>query len=123
MALETIAIYEERNIMQHVRTVSEPFLERLHELSAHPLVGESRGVGLIGGLEIVEDKASKASFDPSVKAAFKVAQRALANGLIVRPLPSDSIGVCPPLIISEEEIHTLFNRLKDALDEALKELK
>lgn len=105
--------------MEHVRKMSRPFLERLHGLSDHPLVGESRGVGLIGGLEIVADKETKASFDAATKAALTVTQHALRHGLLVRPLPSDSIGICPPLIITEEQIHDLFDRLKAGLDDAL----
>lgn len=123
VALETLAIYEERNMLAHVRDVSKTFMRRLLELADHPLVGEARGVGLIGGLEIVEDKATKASFDPTIKAAFKVTQRTLAHGLLVRPLPSDSIGICPPLIISHDQIHTLFDKLRTGLDEAMGELK
>ncbi len=122
VALETLAIYEERNIIEHVRDVSTTFLKRLMQLSDHPLVGEARGVGLIGGLEIVADKETKASFDPATKAAFKVTQRAQANGLLVRPLPSDSIGICPPLIISHDQINDLFDRLHTGLDEGLREL-
>ena len=123
VALETLAIYEERDMLAHVRDVSTTFIQRLLDLSDHPLVGETRGVGLIGGIEIVQDKATKASYDPATKAAFKVTQRALAHGLIVRPLPSDSIGICPPLIINHDEVHSLFDKLKTALDEAMQELK
>ena len=123
VALETLAIYEERDILTHVRDVSTTFMQRLRDLADHQLVGEARGVGLIGGIEIVQDKATKASYDPATKAAFKVTQRALANGLIVRPLPSDSIGICPPLIISHDEVHSMFDKLKTGLDEAVKELK
>jgi 4-aminobutyrate--pyruvate transaminase len=123
VALETLAIYEERNIMDHVRNMSAPFQQRLHQLSDHPLVGESRGVGLLGGIEIVANKETRASFDAAAKAAFTVTQHAQKHGLLVRPLPSDSIGICPPLIITEEQIHDLFDRLKAGLDDALADLK
>jgi 4-aminobutyrate--pyruvate transaminase len=119
VALETLAIYEERNILEHVRNVSVPFLERLNQLARHPLVGETRGVGLIGGLEIVQNKDSKASFDATKKAAFIVSECTLRQGLFVRPLPSDSIGICPPLIITEEEVQELFDRLRAGLDDAM----
>ena len=123
VALETLDIYEERHIMAHVVDMSNPFQERLHQLSDHPLVGEARGVGLIGGIEIVANKETRASFDAATKAAFTVNRHAQKHGLLVRPLPSDSIGICPPLIINEEQIHDLFDRLKAGLDDAQADLK
>src|SRR3546814_4649404 len=56
VALETLKIYEERDILSHVKAVSPRFQKRLHALIDHPLVGETRGVGLIGAVEIVADK-------------------------------------------------------------------
>ncbi|MDH3377340.1 MAG: aminotransferase class III-fold pyridoxal phosphate-dependent enzyme, partial [Gammaproteobacteria bacterium] len=122
VALETLNIYEERDILSHVRSVAPRFQQRLHDLGAHPLVGEARGVGLIGGLEIVADKASKALFDPGVKSAAKVFEHTLQHGLFVRPLPSDTVGICPPLIITEQEVDMVFDRLQQGLDDAAKTL-
>lgn len=118
VALETLEIYRERDILGQVRKVAPLFQRRLAALAGHALVGEARGVGLIGGLEIVADKASKKQFDPAQKAALTVTERALAHGLIIRPLPGDCIGICPPLVISEEQIHHLFDKLEQALPEA-----
>jgi len=84
------------------------FLKRLAALAEHPLVGEAKGVGLIAGIELVADKASKKNFDPAKGVAQKLSSLAEAEGLIVRPLPSDRIALCPPLIISEAEIGELF---------------
>ncbi len=123
VALETLDIYEERHIMERVGGMSKLFLERLHQLSDHPLVGESRGVGLLGGIEIVANKETRAPFDTAATAAFTVTQHALKHGLLVRPLPSDSIGICPPLIITEDQVHDLFDRLQSGLDDALADLK
>ena len=123
VALETLKIYEERDTFGHVRTVAPRFQQRLKALEAHPLVGEARGVGLIGGLEIVADKASKAQFPPETRAAMAVTERALAHGLMVRPLPMDSIGICPPLIIEEAQIDELFDALEQGLAEAETQLR
>jgi 4-aminobutyrate--pyruvate transaminase len=123
VALETLKIYEDDDIVGHVRAVAPRFQQRLAGLDEHPLVGEARGVGLIGGIEIVADKASRESYAPAVKAAPKVAERAVGHGLFVRPLPSDTVGICPPLIINENEIDDLFDRLQRALDDALPELQ
>ncbi len=119
VALETLKIYESDKILDHVRRVSPRFQERLIRLAAHPLVGEARGVGLLGGLEIVKDKRSKEQFPQEAKAAAQIVQRCLEEGLIVRPLPGDVIGICPPLIIEEHEIDQLFDRLERGLDAAL----
>jgi len=119
VALETLKIYAERDTLGHVRSVAPHFQARLQKLAEHPLVGESRGVGLIGAIEIVADKATRDWFPPQVKAAATVAAKAQANGLIVRPLPGDSVAVCPPLIISDTEIDELFDRFARGLDDAL----
>ena len=68
-------------------------------LADHPLVGEAKGVGLIAGIELVADKANKKNFDPAKGVAQKLSSLAEAEGLIVRPLPSDRIALCPPAII------------------------
>ncbi len=123
VALETLKIYEERDTIGHVRAVAPHFQRRLAALGEHPLVGDARGVGLIGGLEIVADKESKAQFAPETRAAVQVQDKAMANGLIVRALPSDVIGICPPLIISEGEIDELFDTLEMGLNEGLELLR
>jgi 4-aminobutyrate--pyruvate transaminase len=99
--------------------VAPRFLQRLTALNRHPLVGEARGIGLIGAVEIVRDKATKEQFDPALKANAQVVARCQAHGLLLRPLPGDVIGICPPLIIGEAEIDLLFDRLEAGLDDAL----
>ena len=123
VALETLKIYEERDILSHVRRVSPAFQSRLQELSTHPLVGQARGVGLIGAVELVANKDTKDQFDPSIKAAQGVADRAQANGLIVRGLTGDAVAICPPLIIDEKQIADLFDRFQRALDEAAPDIR
>jgi len=123
VALETLKIYEERDMVGYVRDVAPRFQARLKALGEHPLVGDARGVGLIGGIEIVADKSTKQSFPPETKAAAAVEANALKHGLIVRPLPSDTVGICPPLVITEAEIDDLFDRLGRALDDAMGILK
>ncbi len=123
VAAETLKIYEERDIVGRVRRIAPRFQARLAALAQHPLVGEARGVGLIGGVELVADKSSKQSFPSERKAAVQATAQALGHGLIVRPLPGDTLGICPPLIITEAEIDDLFDRLTRTLDESLALLK
>jgi 4-aminobutyrate--pyruvate transaminase len=122
VAVETLRIYEERDMIGHVRRVMGRFQERLHGLADHPLVGEARGVGLVGAVEIVADKQTREQFAPSEKAAARVSDRAFDHGLIVRGLPGDSVACCPPLIITEEQIDDLFDRFRKGLDDAAGEL-
>jgi 4-aminobutyrate--pyruvate transaminase len=119
VAVETLKIYESDRIIDHVRTVLPRFLEGLHGLAEHPMVGEARGVGLIGAIELVRDKATREQHDPQLKVAAQVAANCAKRGLILRPLPGDNVGICPPLIINEAEIDLLFDRLEGALDDTL----
>ena len=117
VGLETLQIYEERNMLGHVREVMVPFQNRLSALSEHPLVGEARGAGLIGAVELVADKKMKQPYDPELKVANQVYMQCLENGLILRALPAgDTVGICPPLIITEQQIHDLFDALEAALN-------
>jgi len=99
-----------------VRNVSSVFLNRIKALEGHPLVGEARGVGLIAGLELVADKKNKTHFPADRMVATMVMRVAEREGLIIRAVPTDRIAICPPLVISEEEINDLFDRLTRALD-------
>ncbi|MGH6952553.1 MAG: aminotransferase [Alphaproteobacteria bacterium] len=117
VALETLAIYEERRVVDHVRRVAPRFQAGLRRLADHPLVGDARAIGLLGGLEIVKDKASKAPFEPMYAAAPMIERKCLERGLIVRAV-GDVIMAAPPLVITEGEIDDLLARLHQGLDEA-----
>lgn len=116
VALETLKIYEERDILGHVRELVPHFERRLQGFKDHPLVGHTRGVGLIGALELVEDKASRKVFDASWGVAAKVGLFAMEHGLITR-CAGDCVNFCPPLIISLEEMHSMFDKAHKALDD------
>ena len=117
VALETLKIYEERDIVAHVQALSPYFLKRLHGLADHPLVGDTRGVGLIGGIQILEDKTTRRAFDPATLAAVKIADEGFKHGLIMRPLPGDVLGLCPPLIIVRDELEQMFDAIERSLDD------
>lgn len=91
---------------------------RLSALGRHPLVGETRGAGLLGGLELVADKPGRAQWPPAAAAAAKVVAAALEHGLILRPLTGDVVAICPPLVVSLDEIDEIFDKLEAALDDA-----
>lgn len=115
VGVKALEIYERENIVGHVQSVAPLFQQRLKALGDHPLVGEARGVGLIGGVELVADKASKAPFDPKRTIGLQAANRCQEEGLIIRAI-GDTIAICPPLIIQEDEVNALFDSLERGLD-------
>ncbi len=115
VALKAIEIYQRDKIVEHVRKVSAVFLNRLRRLGEHPLVGEARGVGLIGALELVADKSSKRAFDPKKGVGATCVNYLQELGLINRAM-GDAVAFCPPLIISEDEIQEMFDMVETALD-------
>ena len=117
VALETLRIYEERDIVGHVRSVAPAFLDGLAAYADHPLVGDVRGVGLIAGVELVADKATRAPFPASAGVGMKVQAGCEAAGLIVRAI-GDRIAFTPPLIMDEAEIGEMCRRFGQGLDAA-----
>jgi len=115
VGLKTIEIYQRTNILGHVNAIAPHLQMRLKALADHPLVGEARGLGLVGAVEVVADKATKRSFDARQAVAAKVVAFAQDEGLIVRAI-GEAVAVCPPLVIVESEIDELFDKLERALD-------
>ena len=104
VALETLAIYEERRHPSAMcAQVSPAFLDGLGALRDHPLVGDVRGVGLIAGVELMADKAAPHPLPAAAKAGLMVQDKCHEAGLIVRAI-GDRIAFTPPLIITEAEI-------------------
>jgi len=121
VALRTLQIYQQDDILGHVADVAPYFAARTHALGSHPLVGQARAVGLIGALELMADAVQKVPFEPADKVGQRVVQEALRRGVILRPV-GDTIAFCPPLIISRSEIDFLFDRVTEALDVVAGEL-
>ena len=109
---------EERNIFAHAAAVGDVFQERLQAFADHPLVGNVRGVGLLGAIEMVADKDTKAAFPQSQGVGAFCTSRCEAHGLLLRNL-GDSMAFCPPLIITEDQIDELISKFQLALDETL----
>jgi 4-aminobutyrate--pyruvate transaminase len=118
VAVEALNIYHDRDIVGHVQHVASHFQQRLKSLADHPLVGEVRGVGLIGAIEIAQDKTSRKAFDASTGIPMRVQTAGVELGLMVRAI-RDVVAICPPLIITDLQIDELFDKLGLALDVAL----
>ena len=119
VALKAIEIYARDRIIEKAAKRAPLFEARLMALNQHPLVGEARGLGLIGGAELVADKTSKRSFNPQHGVGARVVRFAEDEGLIVRSVAGDILTLSPPLIINAAQIEELFDRLTRALDKAL----
>jgi 4-aminobutyrate--pyruvate transaminase len=118
IAREALRIYEEQDIPARARALTPAFLGGLSKLADHALVGEVRGIGMIAGVELVRDKASREPFDRALAVGRACADHAQRHGLIVRAV-GDTITICPPLIITEDEIAKLLTMLRAALDDTL----
>ena len=122
VAMETLRIYEEMDMVGHVQRVGAHMQQVLARFADHPLVGDVRGVGLLTGIEMVQDKATRQLFDPARKLGAMVDRHARANGLITRFI-GDRIAFSPPLIVTEAEIDDVAARLGRALDGAWEEIR
>jgi 4-aminobutyrate--pyruvate transaminase len=122
VALENLKIIEERQLVQNARQMGEVMQKALRTMADHPLVGEVRGTGLIAGVELVADKSSRRPFDPPGSVGAAVYERAHEHGLIVRGI-GDTIAFCPPLIITEDQIHDMVERFASTLEDVNKTLK
>ena len=123
VALETLRIYESDDIVGHVRRVAPRFKQGVQRFEGHEIVGHVRSLGLIGAIELAEDPKQRKPFDPQRGVGAYFVKRAQEHGLITRSLTGDIIAFSPPLIITEAEIDTLFERAERALADTLKWLK
>jgi 4-aminobutyrate--pyruvate transaminase len=117
VALETLKIYEERNILEHVRAMAPSFQGGLRGFADHPLVGEVRGIGLIGAVELVKNKGARENFAPADGVGPFFMARAQEHGLLCRAMTNDTVALCPPLIVTEDEIGEIMVRFGKALED------
>jgi 4-aminobutyrate--pyruvate transaminase len=117
VGLENLNIIEERDLMGNAKRLEPLFQDGLRAFADHPLIGEIRGVGLIAGLEMA-DKKTKQPFGKPGTVAAKVVALAAEEGLICRNV-YDTVALCPPLIVTEDDVREIHTRLGRALDRAL----
>lgn len=120
IALENLAIIQERDLVANSAEVGGYMQAELRKLADHPLVGEVRGVALIAGIELVLDKAAKTAAETPGKLGGYAAARLFEHGVISRAAV-DTITLCPPLIVTRSDIDGLLVALRKSLDETLAE--
>ena len=118
VASRVLDIYQRDRLFERAAEVGAYLQQHLARLAEHPLVGEARGMGLIGAVELVADKADKRPFAGSGVGAY-CQKQCEERGLILRALGGNSVAICPPLIITREQIDELLDTLRAALDSTL----
>jgi len=122
VALANLKIIEDENLVQRTHDETGPHLaKRLAELAEHPIVGEVRSLGLIGALELVEDKAGRGHFDDIGATGTICREHCLEGGLILRAV-RDAMVMSPPLSITAVEIDRMMDILREALDRTAKDV-
>ncbi len=116
VALENIRILKDEKIIEKAKHELSPYLQKKWlALGDHPMVGEARGVGMVGALELVKDKNTKTSYPSDQNVGTICRDFCFNNGLIMRAV-GDAMIICPPLVISHSEINELIDKAKLCLD-------
>ncbi|MES2323193.1 MAG: aspartate aminotransferase family protein [Pseudomonadota bacterium] len=126
-ALAVQKVIERDDLLSAVRLRGEAFKRMLRDaFGKHEHVGDIRGRGLLLGLEMVRDRATKEPFDPARKLHAAIKSRAMANGLMVYPMGGtidgrrgDHILLAPPYIVTDNDLYEIVSRLYDAINAAL----
>ncbi len=119
VALEVLRLYREGGLLENGVKTGLRFDQGLQAIKAHPLVGDVRGRGLLGAIELVSDKATKAGFAPELDVAGRLSQLTWDNGVIVRCFANAVVGFAPALCCSESEMDMIFDRVERSLDQLL----
>jgi putrescine aminotransferase len=122
VAAANIRILRDERIIERAEADTAPYLQaRIRELESHPLVGEVRGVGMLGALQLVKDKSTRRLFDPPGNVGGLCKDHCTSNDLIMRAV-GDSMILAPPLIITRAEIDELMEKATRALDLTARDL-
>ena len=121
-ALKAMEIYERDGLFAHAAEVGAYLQQRLGEFIDHPLVGEVRGKGLIGAVELVADKSARVPF-PDGRAGAIAMQCCKEHGLLIRAVAGNSVAFCPPLIITREQVDEMIEMFDRALAAATKTIR
>ncbi|HTN49332.1 MAG TPA: aspartate aminotransferase family protein [Burkholderiaceae bacterium] len=119
VALEVIRLYEEGGILANGQQMARHFESGLQAMLRHPLVGDARSRGLLGALELVSDKYTKATFDPALRLPDRLAEAGYRHGLVFRAFGDCTLGFAPALCYTPQEFGQLFERLRRCLDSVL----
>ena len=123
VALANLELMERENLPARVREDIGPYLaQRFEELKKHPLVGDAETCGLVAGLVLVKDKATREMFDPDLAVGMICRGHCFSNGLIMRAV-GDRMIIAPPLVMTRAQIDEMMALIHTCLDATLSDLR
>lgn len=122
VGLENLRIMHDEKLIDYVKQEAAPYLqEKIAELAEHRLVGQVRGVGLLGAIELVKDKATRERFPDKGSTGSLCRDFCVSNGLVMRAV-GDTMIMSPPLVISKAEIDEMVGKIWTVLDQTAEKL-
>jgi putrescine---pyruvate transaminase len=122
VSLKNLEIIEREKLVDRVRDDIGPYFQaKIRELQSHPLVGEVRGKGLLGAIELVKDKGKRTFFDRDMDVGTQCRNHCFANGLIMRAI-RDTMVLAPPMIVKREEVDEIVRIARRCFDLTAKDL-
>ncbi|WP_343315864.1 aspartate aminotransferase family protein [Brucella sp. BE17] len=118
VGLECLRLYE-NGLLENGREAGQRLMAGLQSLSAHPLVGDVRGRGMLAAIELVTDKERKTPLPASADPARRIFDRAWDNGLVIRAFANGVLGYAPPLCCTDDDIDAIIERTRKTLDQTL----
>ncbi|MGE8160400.1 aspartate aminotransferase family protein [Paraburkholderia sp. NPDC080076] len=119
IGLEVLRLYTEGGLLANGQAQALRFANGLDSLLDHPLVGDSRHAGLLGAVELVADKATRARFDPALHLADRIFDAAARNKIIFRAFGDNILGFAPALCYTAGEVDMMVERVRKTLDDVL----
>ena len=123
VGLRNLQIIEDEGLVEQVAKKGAHLQKKLQDLRGLDIVGDVRGIGLLGAVELVKDRQTKELFDASAGTARNVWLAALQEGVIVRPLTGDVLAISPPFVITEQQIDRIIDVLHTAIDAVSRRLR
>jgi len=122
LALENIRILRDEGVIDNVRATLAPYLaQRFKSLGEHPLVSATETLGLVGGLVLSKNKATREAFDAGLEVGMICRRHCFDGGVVMRAV-GDRMIIAPPLVITPAEIDTMIALIRRSLDLTLAEL-
>ncbi|MFQ3211348.1 aspartate aminotransferase family protein [Candidatus Njordibacter sp. Uisw_039] len=123
-ALCNLNIIERENLTANAKTTGDYMQQRMAQTFAdHPLVGESRGVGMLHALEFAANKQQRKGFDANLKVGPQISAACMAEGMIARAMPhGDILGFAPPLIATPDDVDGMVERAHGAVNKVMNQL-
>lgn len=121
IGLEVLRLYTEGGILANAQMVAPHFTAGMKALAEHPLVGDVRGRGMLGALELVANKRLKTAFQPALRLPERLFEKGYSNGVIFRAFADSTIGLAPALCCTKDDADLIFERIRKTLDQLLDE--